>query len=87
MSRNFIAAAFALAALAACGGNPTGKGETVGTIGGAVRCAWSITHCGAPKQPCSAARHALNAIRRGAVSFNSEPCARPSAPAAPLALT
>jgi osmotically inducible lipoprotein OsmB len=36
MSRNFIAAAFALAALAACGGNPTGKGETVGTIGGAA---------------------------------------------------
>jgi osmotically inducible lipoprotein OsmB len=24
------------AALAACGGNPTGKGETVGTVGGAA---------------------------------------------------
>ncbi len=25
-----------LAGLAACGGNPTGKGETVGTVGGAA---------------------------------------------------
>jgi osmotically inducible lipoprotein OsmB len=36
MSKTFIAAAFALAALAGCGGNPTGKGETVGTVGGAA---------------------------------------------------
>ena len=36
MSKTFIAAAIALAGLAACGGNPTGKGETIGTIGGAA---------------------------------------------------
>ena len=36
MSKTFIAAAIALAGLAACGGNPTGKGETVGTVGGAA---------------------------------------------------
>ena len=31
-----IIAAIALAGLAACGGNPTGRGETVGTVGGAA---------------------------------------------------
>ena len=36
MSKTLIAAAIALAGLAACGGNPTGKGETVGTVGGAA---------------------------------------------------
>ena len=36
MSKTFIVAAFALAGLAACGGNPTGTGETVGTVGGAA---------------------------------------------------
>ena len=36
MSKTLIAAALAIAGLAACGGNPTGKGETVGTIGGAA---------------------------------------------------
>jgi osmotically inducible lipoprotein OsmB len=36
MSKTFIAAAIALAGLVACGGKPTGKGETVGTIGGAA---------------------------------------------------
>ena len=36
MSKTFIVAAFALAGLAACGGNPTGKGETIGTVGGAA---------------------------------------------------
>jgi len=36
MTRSFIAAVIALAGLAACGGNPTGRGETVGTLGGAA---------------------------------------------------
>jgi osmotically inducible lipoprotein OsmB len=36
MSKTLIAAAIALASLAACGGNPTGKGETIGTVGGAA---------------------------------------------------
>ena len=37
MSKFHIAAGIVLAAaLTACGGNPTGKGETVGTVGGAV---------------------------------------------------
>jgi osmotically inducible lipoprotein OsmB len=36
MSKTFIVAAFALAGLAACGGNPTGRGETIGTVGGAA---------------------------------------------------
>jgi osmotically inducible lipoprotein OsmB len=31
-----IIAVIALAGLAACGGNPTGRGETVGTVGGAA---------------------------------------------------
>ena len=31
-----IVAVIALAGLAACGGNPTGRGETVGTVGGAA---------------------------------------------------
>jgi osmotically inducible lipoprotein OsmB len=37
MSKILMACGIALAAaLAGCGGNPTGKGETVGTVGGAV---------------------------------------------------
>jgi hypothetical protein len=37
MNKILMACGFALAtALAGCGGNPTGKGETVGTVGGAV---------------------------------------------------
>jgi osmotically inducible lipoprotein OsmB len=36
MSKTLIVAAIALTGLAACGGNPTGKGETVGTVGGAA---------------------------------------------------
>jgi osmotically inducible lipoprotein OsmB len=37
MSKILIACGIAFAAaLAGCGGNPTGKGETVGTIGGAA---------------------------------------------------
>jgi osmotically inducible lipoprotein OsmB len=36
MSKSFIAALIAVAGLAACGGNPTGRGETLGTVGGAV---------------------------------------------------
>ena len=37
MSKILMACGFALAAaLAGCGGNPTGKGETVGTVGGAA---------------------------------------------------
>ena len=36
MGKPLIVAAFAAAGLAACGGNPTGKGETVGTVGGAA---------------------------------------------------
>ena len=36
MSKSLIVAVFAVAGLAACGGNPTGKGETVGTVGGAA---------------------------------------------------
>ena len=36
MSKTFIVVAIALTGLAACGGNPTGKGETVGTVGGAA---------------------------------------------------
>jgi len=36
MSKSLIAAVFAVAGLAACGGNPTGRGETVGTVGGAA---------------------------------------------------
>jgi osmotically inducible lipoprotein OsmB len=31
-----FALGIALAGLTACGGNPTGKGETIGTIGGAA---------------------------------------------------
>jgi osmotically inducible lipoprotein OsmB len=31
-----IVTVIALAGLAACGGNPTGRGETVGTVGGAA---------------------------------------------------
>jgi osmotically inducible lipoprotein OsmB len=37
MSKIFMAFGIIFAtALAGCGGNPTGKGETVGTVGGAV---------------------------------------------------
>lgn len=36
MSKTIIAAVLAAAGLAACGGNPTGKGETIGTVGGAA---------------------------------------------------
>lgn len=36
MSKTLIVAVFAVAGLAACGGNPTGRGETVGTVGGAA---------------------------------------------------
>ena len=37
MKKLFIAFGIAAtAAMAACGGNPTGKGETVGTVGGAA---------------------------------------------------
>jgi osmotically inducible lipoprotein OsmB len=36
MSRLFIVMSIVLAGLAACGGNPTGKGETIGTVGGAA---------------------------------------------------
>lgn len=36
MSKTFLVAAFALAGLAACGGNPTGRSETIGTVGGAA---------------------------------------------------
>ena len=37
MNKILMACGFAFAAaLAGCGGNPTGKGETVGTVGGAV---------------------------------------------------
>ena len=37
MSKILMAVGIILAtALAGCGGNPTGKGETVGTVGGAV---------------------------------------------------
>ncbi len=36
MSKSLIVAVFAVAGLAACGGNPTGRGETVGTVGGAA---------------------------------------------------
>jgi osmotically inducible lipoprotein OsmB len=36
MSKFLIVLGIALAGLTACGGNPTGKGETVGTVGGAV---------------------------------------------------
>jgi osmotically inducible lipoprotein OsmB len=36
MSKSLIVAAFAVAGLAACGGNPTGRGETIGTVGGAA---------------------------------------------------
>ena len=35
MSKFLIVLGIALAGLTACGGNPTGKGETVGTVGGA----------------------------------------------------
>jgi len=37
MKKILMVSGFAFAAaLAGCGGNPTGKGETVGTVGGAV---------------------------------------------------
>lgn len=39
MSKFLIVAGIALASaigLAGCGGNPTGRGETIGTVGGAV---------------------------------------------------
>lgn len=36
MSKILIAAAIVAAGLAGCGGNPTGRGETIGTVGGAV---------------------------------------------------
>jgi osmotically inducible lipoprotein OsmB len=37
MNKILVVCGFSLAAaLAGCGGNPTGKGETVGTVGGAV---------------------------------------------------
>jgi osmotically inducible lipoprotein OsmB len=39
MVKFFVALSIALASaigLAGCGGNPTGKGETIGTVGGAV---------------------------------------------------
>ena len=36
MSKFLIVLGIALAGLTACGGNPTGKGETVGTVGGVV---------------------------------------------------
>jgi len=36
MSKTLIVAAISLMGLAACGGNPTGRGETVGTVGGAA---------------------------------------------------
>jgi osmotically inducible lipoprotein OsmB len=36
MGKFLVVAAIALAGLTACGGNPTGKGETIGTIGGAA---------------------------------------------------
>jgi osmotically inducible lipoprotein OsmB len=34
--RKMIITVIALAGLAACGGNPTGRGETIGTVGGAA---------------------------------------------------
>ena len=36
MSKWLFVLGIALAGLTACGGNPTGKGETIGTIGGAA---------------------------------------------------
>ena len=36
MIKTIMVAVLALAGLAACGGNPTGRGETIGTVGGAV---------------------------------------------------
>jgi osmotically inducible lipoprotein OsmB len=36
MTKSLIVAAIAITGLAACGGNPTGRGETVGTVGGAA---------------------------------------------------
>jgi osmotically inducible lipoprotein OsmB len=36
MGKTLIVAVFAVAGLAACGGNPTGRGETIGTVGGAA---------------------------------------------------
>ena len=36
MSKFLFVLGIALAGLTACGGNPTGKGETVGTVGGAA---------------------------------------------------
>lgn len=36
MSKALIVVGIALTALAGCGGNPTGRGETVGTVGGAA---------------------------------------------------
>ena len=36
MSKLLFVLGIALAGLTACGGNPTGKGETIGTIGGAA---------------------------------------------------
>jgi osmotically inducible lipoprotein OsmB len=36
MRNSLIVAAIALVGLAGCGGNPTGRGETIGTVGGAA---------------------------------------------------
>jgi osmotically inducible lipoprotein OsmB len=36
MSKFLFVLGIALAGVTACGGNPTGKGETVGTVGGAA---------------------------------------------------
>jgi osmotically inducible lipoprotein OsmB len=36
MGKTLVVAVFAVAGLAACGGNPTGRGETIGTVGGAA---------------------------------------------------
>jgi osmotically inducible lipoprotein OsmB len=36
MVKTLVVAVFAVAGLAACGGNPTGRGETIGTVGGAA---------------------------------------------------
>lgn len=36
MTKIFIVLTIALAGLTACGGNPTGRGETIGTVGGAA---------------------------------------------------
>jgi osmotically inducible lipoprotein OsmB len=36
MGKSIIVAVIAVAGLAACGGNPTGRNETLGTVGGAA---------------------------------------------------